>query len=270
MITLDQPYAHDSLSQHHSQQALLAQFLDEHSSRFHGLSVTDLSLHSEFSDKQITDWSMLQYKQHFRGIEVFGGELKARFNHNGHITTLNGVLLSPKELALLDVNPKISAEDAKSSCLQVMELLHPEATSWTVELHSGLVVFKHGLTGYSKLSSVHLAFKMIVQTSTPNLLSYEVLVDAHNGEVLSHFSTISHALHRQIQGFDWATQDPTVLNVEWDESNPVNTTNEMYERLLLASKTVYTIFNNLIGFDSFDNNGKCHCLFNDIWLTSRR
>lgn len=260
VITLEQPYAHKRLYQENLQsvqakQHLVAQFFNEHSFTFHGLSVTDLSFQSEFNDKQIEYWSMHHYNQHFKGIEVFGGELKVRFDHNGHITSLNGVLLNPKELSVLNTDPKIDEEAAKSSCLALMSSLHPEQVSWTIESHSGLVIFKHGLTGYSKDNSVHLAYKMVVESSDPVLLGFEVLVDAHNGNVLSHVSTIRDALHRQIRGFNWQTLNISELIVEWDESAPVHTANEMYQNMLLASKTVYTLFNNLIGYDSFDNNG---------------
>lgn len=257
LIRLDEPYnkfpKQGVVHSIQSKQDLVAEFLNEHSSNFNGLTMADLTFQREFQDKQIAHWSTHHYKQHFQGVEVFGGDLKIKFNHNSHITSLNGVLLKPKDLASLDTEARIDEDQAIQATLKMLSLLHPDAQSWSVE-PNGLLIFKQGLTGPSIYETLHLVHKIVVKSSHPIALGYEVFVDAHTGEILSHMSTIRHALHRQILGFNW--QDGS-LQTSWDEvSDPKNTTDVTNDNLLLASKTVYTIFNNLIDYNSWDNNGK--------------
>jgi Zn-dependent metalloprotease len=256
LITLNEPYF-KSLKQGvvhavQSKHDLVSEFLNEHSGHFNGLTMRDLTFQREFQDKQISHWSMHHYKQHFNGIEVFGGDLKIKFNHNSHITSLNGVLLHPKDLLDVDTEASITETEAIQSTLKMVSLLHPESISWSVE-PIGLLIYKQGLTGHSNYNTLHLVHKIVVRSSQPVTLGYEVFVDAHTGEIVSHMSIVRHALHRQILGFNW--QDGS-LQTAWDEvTDPKNTTDVTDDNLLLASKTVFTIFNNLIDYDSWDNNG---------------
>ncbi len=257
LITLNEPY-HKLPKQGvvhltQSKQDLVAEFLNEHSSSFNGLTAADLTFQHEFLDKQIAHWSTHHYKQKFQGVEVFGGDLKIKFNHNAHITSLSGVLIHPKELSSVDTEPRVDESKAIEVTLKMLSMLHPDSQSWSVE-PTGLMIFKQGLTGPSIYDTIHLVHKIVVQSSQPITLGYEVFVDAHDGKIISHMSTIRHALHRQILGFNW--QDGS-LQTSWDEvSDPKNTTDATIENLLLASKTVYTIFSNLIDYNSWDNNGK--------------
>jgi len=257
MITLNEPYTKQlkqgAVNSIPSKHDLVAEFLVEHSAHFNGLTMADLTFQNEFRDKQIAHWSHLRYKQHFQGIEVFGGDLKIKFNHNNHITSLNGVLLNPKEISSVNTEPRINEAEAIESTLKLVSLLHPESRSWSVEPR-GLFIYKQGLTGETNEGSLHLVYKLVVQSSHPMTLGYEVFIDAHSGDIVSHMSTVRHALHRQIQGFDWQSGS---LETVWDEvSDPKNVTDFGSENLLLASKTVYTIFNNLIDYNSWDNKGK--------------
>lgn len=255
LINLDEPYYKSPkqgvihLTQ--AKQDLVAEFLNEHSSQFNGLTMTDLTFHREFHDKQIEHWSTHHYKQQYQGVDVFGGDLKIKFNHNAHITSLSGVLLNPQELSLVDTTPRIDEAEAIEQTLNMLSLLHPDSHSWSTE-SNGLMIFKQGLTGPSAYDTLHLVHKIVVKSSQPITLGYEVFVDAHDGKIISYMSTIKHAIHRQIMGFNW--QDGS-LQTTWDEAEPKNTTDASVDNLLLASGTVYNIFNHLIDYNSWDNNG---------------
>ncbi len=206
-------------------------FLREHGSIF---GVTDLASELEVvkTKRDALGSERAIFAQTYRGLPVFGAELRAHFNPAGELFAINGLFVPALKL---DHRPSLSPEQATKVAIRTVsrqqddrpvtkqrgdlrEQEHLEGKAAGLDLatvSNELMVFRAGLVQGVR-GKDHLVYE--VQVANPALTVREfVYVDAHNGKVVDQITGIYHALDREVS-------EGSLGNVIWDESNGDPTT----------------------------------------------
>lgn len=140
-----------------------ARYLSENAQKY-GYS-NALSELTELSDTQLEDAGFLRLQQNYQGIPVYGRTVVYVTDERGDALTMTGNVLDVDET--LDLTPSLSPADA-------MALLASQRESAVPEIgEDDLCIYNLGSDGAS-----HLAYQV-------NLGGYEILLDAHSGQVLA-------------------------------------------------------------------------------------
>ncbi len=128
--------------------------------------------HFDFqSSRKSLSGETLRFQQTINGVPVYEGDIAVHFNKSGEVTYATEVAVS-KKLKTVDTNPAVSKENAFSKAMTAAdikgEITHQE---------NNLYVF---LTESGETKLVHRV--VINSFDTPG--DWEVMVDAHSGEVL--------------------------------------------------------------------------------------
>ncbi len=165
------------------------------------------------------------FQQSYRGVPVFGAELRAHF-HRGRLTVVNGTFLPGLKL---DTVPVLSLGAAQEIALHTVagqqdesiykqrgdlreeEYLQSKAAAFGLTAASNtLYVFRAGLL-MGAPGRDHLVYEVEVVNPKRTLREF-VYVDAHTGAVVDQITGIHEALDREIY-------EGSLANLVWDESN---------------------------------------------------
>ena len=195
-------------------------FLEEHG-RVFGIARVDRDLEQAGSFRDGLGSEHVIFAQNYRGVPVFGGQLRAHFNPKGDLVAVNGSFVPRIKL---DTKPTVSPEQAAGTAVGVVtkqrgdqrELDHQLGNAaQIVAVNSELVVFRTGLV-QGIVGNNHLAYRIEVANDALTVREF-VFVDAHTGSVLDQITGIHHALDREVS-------EASLANVVWDESNGDPTT----------------------------------------------
>lgn len=162
-----------------------ARYLNENAQKY-GYS-NALSELTELSDTQLADAGFLRLQQNYRGIPVYGRTVVYVTDGRGDPLTITENVLDVDET--LNLTPTLSPADAMALLASQREGAAPEIGE------DDLCIYNLGSDGAS-----HLAYRV-------NLGGYEILLDAHSGEVLMEntliqTSTATSAITGQLTGTD--------------------------------------------------------------------
>lgn len=162
-----------------------ARYLNENAQKY-GYS-NALSELTELSDTQLEDAGFLRLQQNYRGIPVYGRTVVYVTDERGEALTMTGNVLDVDET--LNLSPSLSPADAMALLASQREGVVPEIGE------DDLCIYNLGSDGAS-----HLAYQV-------NWGGYEILLDAHSGEVLMEntliqTSTATSAITGQLTGTD--------------------------------------------------------------------
>ncbi len=129
-----------------------------------------LSELSEVKNTQLEDAGFLRLQQNYRGIPVYGRTVVYVTDENGEPFTVTGNAMDVDET--LNLTPSFSPADAMALLASQREGAVPEIGE------DALCIYNLGSDGAS-----HLAYRV-------NLGGYEILLDAHSGQVLAENITI--------------------------------------------------------------------------------
>jgi len=244
-----------------ARQAAAQQFMTEYGALF---GVTNPA--SELTAAQVvTDklgHSRVMQRQLYKGVPVFGGELRSHFDAQGNLKVVNGTFVPG---IALDVTPKRSALQATAAAMARVKSGLKQATALTASTPM-LLVYRDGL-----VRGVEGANRLVWQVTVGNGNNVRefVFVDAHSGKVVEQFTGIHDAKNRR--AFDGAASatapGPNYPNNPlWTEGMPLPTGVTEADNMIVASGEVHDLFTRAFGRDSFDGSGATmDSIFNRGW-----
>lgn len=236
-------------------------YLDRFAGAF-GARASELKQAGVYADK--AGWSV-SFTQAYKGVPVFGAELKAEVNREGALTSVNGFAAPGISLS---TTPRFSESEASARALSLVR-------SRPSGHEDGAAGFTNGL----KVRSIKLS---IYRTGSPrgidgdNKLAWVaevwnkatvremVILDAETNKPLNRWSMMAHALDRDLyEGFvdDNGTPDnpdDDFVNYDhlWTEGDPFpGTLDEDQRNEVLGAGEAYWMFRNTFGYNSWDGSG---------------
>ncbi len=177
----------------------------------------------------------------YKGIPVFGSELRFHFNPEGKLITVNGLFLSDLDL---NVNPTLTLTQAASKAIDLIK--HQGESHDPTKLYAygtELFVFKNGII-YNRNGRNHLVYEVEVRDDI-HLREY-VYIDAHTGKKVEQFTGNGCALDRRLYEGD-------TNNLTWTEGDPFPGMMDIWQQNQVeVMKHVYHFFDNSFGFTSYD------------------
>ncbi len=201
--------------------------------------------------------SHLTYQQQYKGVEVFGGTLKAHFNQEGDITAVNGTFVPN-----ININ---TAPSVSNSQAQAVAVQSSQPGNGVAPITTALVVFRDNLAKGTPGSN-YLAYKVEVGNGA-NIRKF-VFVDAQTGTVIHTINAVNNRLYRRAFDGAYKKDDANYPNKPfWVEGNPLPLTGFCNTQpnfpdckleannILQSMKATYDLFFNAFGRDSFDGKG---------------
>jgi cysteine-rich repeat protein len=241
-------------------------FLRDYGSAFGVTNVdTELTLVGTNRDKLGSSHSI--FKQIYKGLPVFAGELRTHFNSNGEMIAVNGKFLSDIKI---NTKPNITVGQASGIAYRIVEQDPTKAANGInvgnkedrmgtpaalFANSSTLMIFRAGLLRGIP-SSDHLVYEIEVVNGAGNVREF-VYVDALNGKVVDQITGIHDALDRRAFDAEGAAHPGPNYdsNPFWVEGNALPTGNVEADNMIYASAETYAFFDNAFGRDSFDGIG---------------
>lgn len=192
----------------------------------------------------------ITYRQVYRGLPVFAGQLRSHFDAADELVAVNGTFVP--EL-LVDPNPRRTAEEAGKTALAKVEADSGQAGKLSVA-GTTLLVFREGLAK-GVPGPNHLAWQ--VEVGDGASVREFVYVDAHTGKFVDQITGIHDGLSRRAYDAQGATAPgPNYPNSPfWVEGQTLPTGTAEADNMIYASKETYDLFSNAFGRDSFDAAG---------------
>jgi Zn-dependent metalloprotease len=193
----------------------------------------------------------IEYHQSYRGVPVFGAELRAHVDAEGDLTAVNGFAVPGLDLS---VTPGLSEAEATAKAVRLVRNAPSggrEAQQGAAGLRAAsaeLMVYRMGSTRGVEGDAV-LAW--VVEVTNEQDTRETVILDAHTGKSVNRWSMIAHALDRELYEQAYAP-----ANRVWQEGDPfpAGLDDDQASEVLGASET-YWLFKNAFGYDSFDGAG---------------
>jgi Zn-dependent metalloprotease len=238
-------------------------YLDRFAGAF-GARASDLTQSEVYADR---GGFSVTFTQDYKGIPVFGAELKAEVNREGALTSVNGFAAPGLSLS---TSPRFSESEASARALALVKA--PPAGHEDGSLPPA---FKNGL----KVRSIKL---MVYRTGSPrgidgaNKLAWvaevwnkatireTLILDAETNKPLNRWSMIAHALDRDLyeafiddNGTPGNPDDDFVnFDHQWGEGDPFpGALNEDHRNEVLGTGEAYWMFRNTFGYNAWDGAG---------------
>jgi len=197
----------------------------------------------------------MTYEQHYQGVPVFAGLLKAHFDQAGKLYAVNGNFVPEIDL---DVSARISADSASRRAIEDVRVrnLRVDSTGISASVPY-LVVYRQGLTqgvdGPSKLA-------WRIEVSNAGDIREFVFVDAHYGKVIDYLPGVHDALNRRtFVGTDGAlpafSPEAWPNSPDWVEGDAIPSGLQERDNMLIATADAHLRFMNAFGRDSYDGAG---------------
>ena len=202
------------------------------------------------------------YTQQYRGLPVFGAQLRANLDRAGDLTAVNGYVAPGLSLA---TTPRFSAAQAATRAIGTVRATPPGEGK--VDL-SGLEAASNTLSVY-RMGSIkgdpgEAILAYVVEVSNQRNIRDMVFIDANTGKAVNRYSLIHTALDRELREAsvnnggtpDDADDDSVELDTVWREGDPLP--GNLDEDQLSEVETTgdaYWFFRNTFGRDSYDDRG---------------
>jgi Zn-dependent metalloprotease len=190
----------------------------------------------------------LTFEQSYRGVPVFAGLLRAHFESDGRLVSVNGNLIPG-----IRVNP-IPSRSASEAAAVAVSLVAGETGRDVVARSGLLMVYRTGLAQGIDGES-YLTWQIEVGNGSD--VREFLYVDAHSGKVVDRLPGIMDAMFRRAyDGLFLPTVPPSYPGSPfWVEGDAFPTGVTEADNMLLASQETYDFFDNAFGRDSFDDAG---------------
>jgi Zn-dependent metalloprotease len=229
-----------------------AQFLARHGALF-GITDAAAELGAARIDKDRYGGTHFTHKQVYKGVPVFGAELKTHFDAASNLTVVNGTFIPG-----IDVNPRPnrSAADAiRAATARVQADLAAAGRSAALSATTPtLMIYRAGLA-----QGVEGANHLVWHVEVGNRVDVRdfVYVDAHTGKIVDKISGIHEAKNRRAFNAGGATAPgPNYPSTPfWVEGQALPTGNTEADNMIFASGEIYDLFKNAFGRDSFNGAG---------------
>lgn len=219
--------------------------------RIFGISEPEAELELGKTDIDPQGGAHLTYRQLYRGVPVFAGELKSHFDSAGRLTAVNGTFV-PR----IAVDPVPSATElaaGKAAIAQVESGL--ESSVALTARATRLYVYRSGLArGVSGKN--HLVWEVEVVGDGGSVREF-VYIDAHTGKLVDQVTGIHDAMFRRAYDGQGLNMVPPSYpgSPYWVEGDAFPTASTEANNMLLASQETYNFFDLSFSRDSFDDAG---------------
>ncbi len=192
-------------------------------------------------------WTV-SYAQTYRGVPVFGAELRAHVDEQGDLTAVNGFAVPDLDLG---VTPHLTRDEATTRAVDLVRDDPAEQRGTTPDasaLHAAstdLMVYRRGSTRGVEGPAL-LAW--VVEVTDEHTVRETVILDARTGKSVNRWSMIAHAVDRELYEGSLAPD-----NLVWSEGSafPGDLDPDQSREVLGAGET-YWMFANTFGYDSYD------------------
>ena len=226
-----------------------AKFLRDYGALF-GISNPGEELGTARMSKDRIGGTHLSYRQYYRGVPVFGAELKTHYDSSDNLVVANGTFVP--DIAV-NPTPTRSADDAgRLAIARVANDLGKPAKLAAAK--PNLMIYRTGLA-QGVAGANHLAWEVVVGNGVD--VRQFVYVDAHTGKVIDTIQGIHDAKNRRAyDGLNVTAPGPNYPATPfWVEGQPFPTGNTEADNMIAASSEIYDLFKNAFGRDSFDGKG---------------
>ena len=218
-----------------------AQFLSEYRSLF-GITSLETELGAARVDKDRHGGTHFTYKQVYRGLPVFGAQLKTHFDASDNLVVANGNFVPG-----IDVNPtptRSSQEAIRTAVARVKADLDRPQIALSAS-KPALMIYREGLAQGVEGPN-HLAWQIEVSNRVD--VRDFVYVDAHSGKVIDKISGIYEAKNRRAYDGAGATQPGPNYPASpfWVEGQAFPTGTVEADNMILASGEIYDLFKKRI------------------------
>ena len=226
-------------------------YLDRFAGAF-GARANELKQTEVYSDK---GGFSVTFTQSYKGVPVFGSELKAEVNREGALTSVNGFAAPGLSLS---TSPRFSESEASARALELVKARPdgyqdggvPKGFTKGLKVRSiKLMIYRTGSTrgidGANKLA-------WVAEVWNKSTIRETVILDAATNKPLNRWSMMAHALDREL--FE-GNEDGTYTHV-WSEGDPfpAGLTEDQVNEILGAGES-YWMFRNTFGYNSWDGTG---------------
>ncbi len=208
-------------------------FFSEYGSLF-GIRDAGAELTPKPAAGDLAGGSHLPFAQTYRGLPVFGGELRAHFGGDGRLVAANGAFVP--DIAV-STAPGLTPEQAAEAALASVKAANQDVIRQDFAVTaSELLIYRTGLVQGVPGES-YLAYR--VEVSNGADVRDQVFVDAQTGTVLDRFPMMDNALYRELYS-------PTLVpaNLKWKEGDPWPTDTE-YQSILNGTGEAYNLFGSM-------------------------
>lgn len=182
----------------------------------------------------------LKFKQYYKGIPVFSGELRFHFNENNFLTAING---SNIENIDLEVAPNISKVNSNTIAIRIIKDLKNSTESSLNVKSNELVIFEEGTLQNFTNGRKHLAYK--IDVSNDITINETIFIDAHNGKLIDLYTNIKQITRELYEG--------SATSPSWVEGAAFpGFLNEWQQNEIVTAGHVYNFFKNAFNFISYD------------------
>jgi len=196
--------------------------------------------------------SFVRFQQAEAGIPVLGGELIVQVNGKKDVLSANGEVLPDHQV---DTAPTVAAEDAARLAVSQIAKDYAQPGDALRATQPELWIYNPVLLGAPGPRVTSLVWRTEVQAIDLQPIKEFVLIDAHRGNVVLHFSEIDTAKYRKI----YDNQNNTALGlpgngpvrVEGQAATGVSDIDKAYD----YAGDVYDFYMNYHGRDSLDGAG---------------
>ncbi|HET6290249.1 MAG TPA: M4 family metallopeptidase, partial [Amycolatopsis sp.] len=226
-------------------------YLDRFAGAF-GARASELKQSEVYSDR---GGHSVTFTQSYKGVPVFGAELKAEVNREGALTSVNGFAAPGLSLS---TSPRFSESEASARALAMVKARPdgyqdggvPKGFTKGLKVRSiELMIYRTGSTrgidGANRLA-------WVVEVWNKSTIRETLVLDAETNKPLNRWSMMAHALNRELYE---GNPDGTYTHV-WSEGDPfpADLTEDQRNELLGAAES-YWMFRNTFGYNSWDGLG---------------
>ena len=182
------------------------------------------------------------FKQVYKGVPVFDGQLRFHFNANQKLTSINGNYISG--ISKLNQVPSLTKSQAGNIAVNLVRDQGLNGSGKPLLINTNtLYVFPKGLVqGY--VTSTYLVYEVEVRNELD--VREFIYVDAHTGHIVEQFTGMAHALDRKVY-------ENNTSNLVWQEGDALPGALTIWQRNEVeASGHVYNFFKNAFGYVSYN------------------
>jgi Zn-dependent metalloprotease len=197
------------------------------------------------------------FSQSYRGVPVFGAELKAHVDKQGDLTSVNGYAAPHLSLS---TTPRVSESDASSRALTMVRA-QPAGyeDGGPADYKKGLTVRDIKLmvyrTGSTRGIDGEAKLAWVAEVWNQNNIREMVILDATTGKYLNRWSMMTDDLDRTLVEAN-GSDDPSTFTEVWHEGDPFpDGLDQDQQNEVLGTAEAYWMFRNTFGRDSYDGKG---------------
>ena len=196
--------------------------------------------------------AVVSFTQRFRGMRVFGGELRVRVA-DGAVASVHGSFVPDVAVGTI---PTLAQSEAHAVAVRGVRRHAEQEVSGLAPRRTDLVVFRTGLLA-GVAGENRLAYE--VEVADPaRTVRQVVYVDAASGTVLQALAKVQHGLSREVYEGDTSTASRVFGEGDPDQI-PVTDANadkvQMWQNLADGARETYNLFASMTGRDSWTGTG---------------